>query len=140
MDFTQPVSDLPSTKPYLVQAIWDWCNENGFTPYLAVQVDASCVVPSEFVKDGQIVLNVGMEATHGLQLRRDGISFKARFGGVPREVRVPMARVAAIYARENGTGMAFDVEEAPAGGAPDAPDPGTPPAPATGRPHLQRIK
>lgn len=138
MDFTQPVSDLPSTKPYLVQAIWDWCNENGFTPYLAVQVDASCNVPQEFVKDGQIVLNVGLEATHGLQLRRDSISFKARFGGVPRDVWVPMQRVAAIYARENGTGMAFEVEATPTRPT-DPPEPPSPP-PAAGKPHLQRIK
>lgn len=140
MDFSQPSADLPSTKPYLMQAIWDWCNDNGFTPYMAVQVDGSCRVPPEFVKDGQIVLNIGMEATQSLQMSRDSVSFKARFGGVPRDIYVPTARVSAIYARENGTGMAFEVEEAPVLGA-EAEEPKGPPPPAGGgRPHLQRIK
>ncbi|MGB4674418.1 MAG: ClpXP protease specificity-enhancing factor [Azovibrio sp.] len=139
MDFSQSPPDLPSTKPYLFQAIWDWCNDNGFTPYMAVQVDGSCRVPPEFVKDGQIVLNVGMEATQGLQINHECISFKARFAGVPRDIYVPVARVSAIYARENGTGMAFEVEETSL--TPRASDEPEAPTPAgTGRSHLQRIK
>lgn len=140
MDFSQPSADLPSTKPYLMQAIWDWCNDNGFTPYMAVQVDGNCRVPPEFVKDGQIVLNIGMEATQSLQMNRDSVSFKARFGGVPRDIYVPTARVSAIYARENGTGMAFEVEEAPVLGTEAEDSKGPPPPAGGGRPHLQRIK
>lgn len=98
---------LPSTRPYLIRALHEWCTENGFTPHLAVQVGPGVRVPMEFVRDGQITLNVSVDATQGLQLGNDWIEFKARFGGVPREVQVPVERVLAIYARENGQGMAF---------------------------------
>lgn len=143
MDFTQPPSDLPSTKPYLLRAIWDWCNDNGFTPYVAVHVDGSCRVPREFVKDNQIVLNVGMEATNKLQISNDYITFQARFGGVARDISVPTTRVAAIYARENGAGMAFDVEEIEVDVSTPEESPTSPPEPpagGSGRPHLQRVK
>jgi len=143
--------DLPSTKPYMLRAIWDWCCDNGFTPYIAVEVDDQTRVPREFVRDGQIVLNVGPDATNRLHFGNDFIEFQARFNGVPRELSVPIERVAAIYARENGAGMAFDVMaarsesgapvDAPvsAAGTEDPPEP--PPAPAPGaRPKLQRIK
>ncbi|NMM75657.1 ClpXP protease specificity-enhancing factor [Rhodococcus sp. SRB_17] len=96
-----------STRPYLIRALHEWCSDNGFTPYLAVRVDDSVQVPREYVKDGEIVLNVGMDATSGLQLGNDFIEFKARFGGKPRDIMVPVGRVIAIYARENGQGMAF---------------------------------
>ncbi|HLL18213.1 MAG TPA: ClpXP protease specificity-enhancing factor, partial [Rubrivivax sp.] len=86
---------------------YDWCTDNGFTPYIAVFVDASVQVPMEYVKNNEIVLNVGFEATTGLQLGNEFIEFKARFGGVSREIRVPVDHVVAIYARENGQGMAF---------------------------------
>jgi stringent starvation protein B len=99
--------EMPSTRPYLVRALHDWCIDNGFSPYIAVQVDASVKVPMEFVKNGEIVLNVGVEATNGLHLGNDFIEFKARFGGVAREIVVPVSHVLAIYARENGQGMAF---------------------------------
>jgi stringent starvation protein B len=132
---------LPSTKPYLVRAIWEWCNDNSFTPYLAVAVDASCRVPQEFVKEGQVVLNIGAEATHKLQMQNDMISFQARFGGVAREIYVPIARIAAIYARENGNGMAFEVETADISANVEAEHvPKDAPPPARGRAHLQRIK
>lgn len=96
-----------STRPYLIRAIHDWCTDNGFTPYLAVSVDATVDVPREYVKDGEIVLNVSYDATGSLQLGNDLITFKARFGGRPRDIMVPVERVIAIYARENGQGMAF---------------------------------
>ncbi|WP_164963336.1 ClpXP protease specificity-enhancing factor [Rubrivivax sp. JA1026] len=96
-----------STRPYLLRALHDWCTDNGFTPYLAVYVDASVQVPMEYVKNHEIVLNVGFEATSGLKLGNEFIEFKARFGGVPRDIVVPVDHVVAIYARENGQGMAF---------------------------------
>jgi stringent starvation protein B len=105
-----------STKPYLLRAIHDWCTDAGFTPYVAVAVDDSVRVPQEFVKNGEIVLNISSLATNRLKLGNDAIEFQARFGGTAREVYVPISRVVAIYARENGQGMAFDVPRgAPAG-------------------------
>lgn len=141
------MQELPSTKPYLIRAIWEWCNDNGFTPYIAVTVDERTRVPREFVRDGQIVLNVGNEATNRLQMGNDWIEFQARFGGVPRDLAVPIDQVAAIYARENGAGMAFEVDlESVAGNLPVAPaadlddDPEPPQRPEGGRPKLQRVK
>jgi stringent starvation protein B len=96
-----------STRPYLIRALHDWCTDNGFTPYVAVFVDRSVQVPMEYVKNNEIVLNVGFEATSGLKLGNDTIEFKARFGGVARDIIVPVDHVVAIYARENGQGMAF---------------------------------
>lgn len=97
----------PSTRPYLIRALHEWCADNGFSPYIAVHVDASVRVPMEFVKNGEIVLNVSLDATSALKLGNDFIEFKARFGGVAREIVVPVSHVVAIYARENGQGMAF---------------------------------
>ena len=105
--------ELPSTRPYLIRAIHEWCCDNGFTPYLAVAVDASVQVPREFVKDGEIVLNTSYDATGNLRLGNDFIEFKARFGGVARDICVPVDHVVAIYARENGQGMAFPMPAAP---------------------------
>ena len=99
--------EIPSTRPYLIRALHEWCADNGFSPYIAVQVDASVRVPIEFVKNGEIVLNVSMDATSSLKLGNEFIEFKARFGGVAREIIVPVSHVIAIYARENGQGMAF---------------------------------
>ena len=96
-----------STRPYLIRALHDWCTDNGFTPYIAVAVGAGVQVPMEYVKNNEIVLNVGFEATSSLSLGNDSIEFKARFGGVSREISVPIDHVVAIYARENGQGMAF---------------------------------
>lgn len=152
--------DLPSTKPYLIRAIHEWCTDNGFTPYLAVTVDEHTVVPREYVRDGQIVLNIAYDATNRLSIGGDWIEFQARFGGVARELSVPVAAVSAIYARENGAGMAFEPEpSAPppakptvalastdagsprddsADASPDLPPTDSPPP--AGRPRLQRIK
>ena len=100
-----------STRPYLIRAIHEWCTDNGLTPYLAVKVDRSVQVPREFVHDGEIVLNVSYDATGSLQLGNEFIEFKARFGGKPRDIMVPVERVQAIYARESGQGMSFPVSE-----------------------------
>lgn len=164
----QPISQDPSgtsTRPYLIRALHEWCTDNGFTPYLAVHVDERVQVPTEYVKNGEIVLNVGFEATSGLKMGNETIEFKARFGGVAREIIVPIDHVVAIYARENGQGMAFPVpatglvsdepgstgaapaaphlavvEDAPAAadGAGEEPD-DPPPAPGP-RPVLKRVK
>jgi len=104
-----PEDQGSSTRPYLIRALHDWCTDNGFTPYIAVYVDRSVQVPMEYVKNHEIVLNVGFEATSGLRLGKDTIEFKARFGGTSREIVVPVDHVVAIYARENGQGMAFPV-------------------------------
>ena len=111
-----------STRPYLIRALYEWCTDNGFTPYVAVLVDDTVKVPREFVKDGEIVLNISFDATSSLQLGNDFIEFKARFGGTARDIMVPIGRVMAIYARENGQGMAFPapapaVLQSDAGGA-----------------------
>lgn len=96
-----------STRPYLIRALYEWCTDNGFTPYVAVQVDDTVQVPREYVKNGEIVLNISFDATSSLKLGNDFIEFKARFAGSAREISVPVGRVIAIYARENGQGMAF---------------------------------
>jgi stringent starvation protein B len=163
-----PEAQGTSTRPYLIRALHDWCTDNGFTPYIAVFVDRGVQVPHEYVKNNEIVLNVGFEATSGLKLGNEFIEFKARFGGSARDIVVPVDHVVAIYARENGQGMAFPVptEAAPgdAGAAAEtstrglrlastegepaaapttpAPDeePPEPPAPPGARPSLKRIK
>ena len=104
----------PSTKPYLLRAIYEWCTDSGFTPHIAVAVDATTRVPMQFVKNGQIVLNISFGATSGLKMDNDAVYFHARFGGVSREIYVPVDNVLAIYANENGQGMAFEM---PAAGA-----------------------
>ena len=98
-----------STKPYLIRAIHQWCTDSGYTPYIAVLADEAVRVPREFVKNGEIVLNISPLATNRLQLGNETIEFQARFGGVAREVFVPIDKVLAVYARENGQGMAFEV-------------------------------
>ncbi|MEB0135525.1 ClpXP protease specificity-enhancing factor [Actimicrobium sp. CCC2.4] len=104
----------PSTKPYLLRAIYEWCTDNGYTPYLAVLVDASTKVPMQFVKNGEIVLNISFDATSALKMDNDLVRFSARFGGVSRDISVPVDNIIAIYARENGQGMAFEVSRLPA--------------------------
>lgn len=112
--------DATSTRPYLIRALYEWCTDNGFTPYIAVLVDETVQVPREYVKDGEIVLNVSFDATSALKLGNDFIEFKARFAGTAREILVPIGRVIAIYARENGQGMAFPSPVAAAAAAPEA--------------------
>jgi stringent starvation protein B len=150
--------DSSSTRPYLIRALYEWCTDNGFTPFIAVLVDETVRVPNEYVKDGEIVLNISFDATSALKLGNDFIEFKGRFGGVARDILVPLNRVLAIYARENGQGMAFpmlassgdapeDTESSgkktavltsvvtpPEDGGPEAPRPGG------GRPALTRVK
>ncbi len=102
-----------STRPYLIRALHEWCSDNGLTPYVTVAVDGAVQVPLEYVKDGEIVLNIGMDATTALRLGNDFLEFKARFSGVVREIIVPIEQVIAIFARENGQGMAFPKTDRP---------------------------
>jgi stringent starvation protein B len=132
-----------STKPYLIRALYEWCVDSGYTPQIMVAVDAQTRVPPGFVKDGQIVLNISAGATRDLKLDNDWVQFSARFGGVSHEIAVPVGRVAAIFARENGQGLHFEPDEV-------SPEP-TPPGPTAlssesvaassrGRPVLKVVK
>lgn len=113
----KPSLELTSSQPYLIRAWHEWCTDNGLTPYVTVSVDASVQVPREYVKDDEIVLNISYDSTTGLQMGNDYLAFKARFAGVVRDVMVPVDRVLAIFARENGQGMAFPKASPQAQGA-----------------------
>jgi stringent starvation protein B len=135
------MSDIPSNKPYLIRALHQWCTDFGFTPFIAVFVDARVEVPMEFVKNDEIVLNLSLEACHQLQIENEWISFQARFGGIPRKILVPVSHVLAIYARENGQGMSFPFDPAQArdlhiAGSLDAPSE----KPKSTRPSLKIVK
>jgi stringent starvation protein B len=141
---------MVTTKPYFLRAVFEWCVDQGFTPYLTVAVDARTRVPREYVREGQIVLNVGPDATHQLLMGNEEISFQARFNGVAFSVAVPVDTVVAIYAKENGQGMAFEpatagedagaaeTDVAEYAGEDHAPE--LPPSSPSGRPRLTRVK
>ena len=145
-----------STKPYLLRALFEWCVDNGYTPHLAVKVDARTQVPAEYVKNGEITLNISPNAVHKLQMGNELIEFSARFGGIARQIAIPVASVYALYARETGHGMTFDLDGAKpsvqAKGESEAvPTTAKPPAalpapspdpkkPTGGKPTLRRIK
>ena len=133
--------DTPSTRPYLIRALYEWCLDAGFTPFLAVSVDHTVQVPQEFVKNNEIVLNISPDATSQLQIGNQWVEFKARFNGAVREIMVPIERVQAIYARENGQGMAFPAAPAQSSNAPvSASTPNNTAASQPSRPTLTRIK
>lgn len=100
-----------STKPYLIRAIYEWCVDQGLTPYVAVLVDGQTKVPTEFIKDGQIVLNISYTATRHLKIGNDFINFSARFNGSSRELEVPIQAVIGVFAKENGQGLFFHATE-----------------------------
>jgi stringent starvation protein B len=132
-----------STTPYLIRAIYEWCVDNGFTPYLAVRVNERTRVPMEYVRDGEIILNVSADATRDLTMGNELIQFSARFNGVSRELSVPIDAVTGIFAKENGQGLAFQVPAAVGEGAPatESTPPEDRPTPPTGsRPKLQVVK
>lgn len=147
-----------ATKPYLLRALYEWCVDNGYTPHLGVKVDSRTQVPSEYVRNNEITLNVAPSAVHKLQMGNELIEFSARFAGVARQISVPVANVHSVYARETGHGMTFDVEtaqpatQAVAQAETDAPReaPAALPAPAAsnepptkpggGKPTLRRVK
>ncbi len=156
------MKEIP-TKPYVLRALFEWCVDNGYTPHLAVKVDSRTQVPPEYVKGGEITLNISPNAVHKLQMGNELIEFSARFGGVARQISVPVPNVYALYARETGHGMTFDVEGGAVGGKPPVqakgelesvsantrPPPAALPAPTSpeppkkptgGKPTLRRIK
>ncbi|EOC0477139.1 ClpXP protease specificity-enhancing factor [Cronobacter turicensis] len=107
------ISQLSPRRPYLLRAFYEWLLDNQLTPHLVVDVTLPGVlVPLEYARDGQIVLNIAPRAVGNLELANDEVRFNARFGGVPRQVSVPLAAVIAIYARENGAGTMFEPEAA----------------------------
>lgn len=104
--------ELTPTRPYLARAIYEWICDNQLTPYLLVDAtQPHTEVPQQFVKDGQIVLNIVPHAVHQLLISNDAITFSARFGGVSKDIYVPIQAVLGMYARENGQGLFFDPEE-----------------------------
>ncbi|CAH5451731.1 stringent starvation protein B [Enterobacter hormaechei] len=110
---TVEMSQLSPRRPYLLRAFYEWLLDNQLTPHLVVDVTLPGVqVPMEYARDGQIVLNIAPRAVGNLELANDEVRFNARFGGVPRQVSVPLAAVLAIYARENGAGTMFEPESA----------------------------
>ena len=137
-----PEMDMTSSRPYFIRALYDWLVDNGLTPHLLVNAEVDGVtVPSQFVENGQVVLNISPTAVQGLNLGNDRISFSARFGGVPMNVSVPPHAVLGIYARENGRGMLFP-EHGEDGLAPgnDGPDDDPKPPPSDNRPKLRVVK
>ena len=128
--------DEPSTKPYLIRAIYEWCADAGYTPYLAVQVDEYTQVPSAYVKDGQIVLNIGVDAVKNLQMGNEDISCNGRFGGVAHQLVVPVAAVIGVFAKETGQGLVFQAGAPTPPASPEPPE--SPPSP--GRPQLKVVK
>ncbi|MDR1368063.1 MAG: ClpXP protease specificity-enhancing factor [Candidatus Accumulibacter sp.] len=130
--------DTPSLKPYLIRAIHEWCADNALTPHVAVVVDEYVRVPPEYVRESRIILNIAHDATASLVIGNETLSFKARFGGIARDILVPIANIAAIYARENGVGMNFGIREASA--ATESDELPETPGPKPGRPHLRVVK
>jgi stringent starvation protein B len=135
---------MKSRRPYLLRAMHEWISDSQCTPHVVVDASVAGVeVPRQYVKDGKIVLNVSWNATGQLQMGNEELSFNGRFGGASMQVRVPVAAVVAIYARETGQGMVFADEagEPPPEGAPQGPEPSEPrPKPAAGRAKLKVVK
>jgi stringent starvation protein B len=139
------MAEPTSTKPYLLRAVYEWCVDNGYTPYISVVVDARTRVPMEYVRDGEIVLNIGPLSASRLQMGNEFIECTARFSGAAKELLIPVAAVASIYAHENGHGMSFEPGkkgpvresgEETSGTPPDLKDPRRP----GGKPKLRRVK
>ena len=144
-----------SQQPYFLRALYEWCVDSGLTPYLTVRVDHRTRVPQGYVKDGQIVLNVGPSAVRSLNMDNDWLTFSARFGGVSHNIEVPIGNVRAIYAKETGEGMGFEgllteadlEEDQPAESSPGIqvveggkPSDAEPPQPPRGKPQLRVVK
>jgi stringent starvation protein B len=139
------MTEPTSTKPYLLRAVYEWCVDNGYTPYVSVVIDAQTRVPMAYARNGEIVLNIGPLATSRLQMGNEVIECTARFSGASKEMIIPVAAVNAIYARENGQGISFEAHTKSTawqgGGKPiafpfDEPEPPKP----GGKPALRRIK
>ncbi len=132
-----------SRRPYLIRAMFDWAVDNGLTPHLVVSADADGVeVPRQFAQDGKVTLNISPRAAQGLSIGNNLISFSARFGGQPWQVRVPPGAVLAVYARENGEGVVFGEVETPPPDTtpPESPAPGPGQPPKREKPQLKVVK
>ncbi len=105
------MSELISTKPYMIRAIYEWCNDNQLTPHVLVSVNNETIVPASYVKNGEIVLNLNYSATKDLQIGQDAITFTARFSGESRNLYIPVSAVKGVFARENGQGMFFEINQ-----------------------------
>ena len=130
---------MTSSRPYVMRALYEWILDNECTPYVLVNAEQADVdVPRQYVKDGQIVLNIAPTAVVDLVMDNEAMHFNGRFGGTPMDVYVPMAAVIGIYARENGQGMVFEPED----GGDEPPPDGEPPEPPKpeGRPSLKIVK
>lgn len=139
------MSELISTKPYMIRAIHEWCVDNHLTPHLLVAVNPQTRVPVAFVKEGEIVLNLNYSATKDLHIDNEAIVFSARFSGVSQNLYVPMSAVKGIFARENGQGMFFevnasDVSNNDAVAAPKAGSSSSADSPAKKKPTLTIVK
>lgn len=133
---------MTPSRPYIIRALYEWIVDNDCTPYVLVDAGVNNVmVPEQYVKDGQIVLNISPGAVMDLNIGNDALVFNGRFGGVAMDVYAPIAAVMGIYARENGQGMVFDPEEIPEATEPpeDEPPPGGS-TPTEGRPALKIVK
>lgn len=100
---------VTSTKPYLIRAIYEWCIDSGFSPYVVVKVNAKTQVPVEYIKDGEITLNISHTAANNLEIGNDIIVFKARFDGSSRNIQIPVNTVKGIYAKEINQGLSFAI-------------------------------
>jgi stringent starvation protein B len=128
---------MTSSRPYLIRALYDWIIDNEMTPYLLVSVNTDGVdVPKEYVREGRIILNISPKATQDLMLANESVEFHARFNGVSRLLHIPTQAVMAIYARENGQGMAFN-DESDGGEPPPSDSPSSKP---NKKPHLKVVK
>ncbi|MEQ9463017.1 MAG: ClpXP protease specificity-enhancing factor [Haliea sp.] len=126
---------MSASRPYIMRALYEWIVDNDCTPYLLVDATRQGVeVPSQYVKDGQIVLNVSPSAVIELQIGNEWVSFNGRFGGTPTDILVPVTAIIGIYARENGQGMVFEPEDPPE--SPDDP-PGGDSGPTAGKPEAR---
>ena len=138
----------PSQQPYFLRALYEWCVDCNLTPYITVQVDHRTHVPQAYVRDNQIVLNVGPSAVRNIRIDNDWVTFSARFGGISHDIEIPVGNVLAIYAKETGEGMGFEhllpnpdqdssETETEAVETPGEPEPPTPPR---GKPQLRVVK
>lgn len=135
----------PSRRPYMLRAMHQWMTDSGLTPHVIVNASApGAAVPTAYIKDGKIVLNLSYSATQRLDIANDWVEFDARFSGVIHHVRFPVSAVLGVYARETGEGMVFSADdggsEPPDGSPQDGPD-----RPASGedgarRPQLKIVK
>lgn len=133
---------MTPSRPYIMRALYEWIVDNGCTPYLLVDASIQGVeVPRQYVKDGQIVLNISPSAVIELNITNELVMFNGRFGGMPTDIMVPVSAVIGIYARENGQGMVFEPDEPPPGGPDGDPEPpDSSPGKPEGRPSLKIVK